>query len=202
VHRRVDGAAAQRRLLCGVRDDGDHHGPVALVGNRQRHPVQSDRTLLHAILSEILRDLGPEFAAVLGVDRTGDPADAVDVPLHDVAAERLAGAQRALEVDAGAGDGLAEPGAVERLLGQEELGVTGLQRHHGAADPGQRDRVADPERPLQAGDVDGQPHSIGFGGVGGDGAGGLHEAGEHRGIGGFGRGIGMRKRCLTGPWRP
>src|SRR5581483_11084812 len=44
-----------------------------------------------------------------------DLAEAVDVPLHVVTPQRLAGAERGLEVDARAGDEPAERGAGERL---------------------------------------------------------------------------------------
>lgn len=145
----------------GVWDHGDADPVVLLAGDRQRHPVERDRALLDAVALQVGRHAGPQVAAVLGVDRAGDPAAAVDVPLHQVPAERIPRPQRPFEVERGADRRLAEPGARQRLLAQVELGdptaEPRLEADDGAADARQRDRVADPERPRQVAEGHGEP---------------------------------------------
>src|SRR3954447_22748353 len=89
----------QRRPLQRLGDERDGEPVVADLGHRERDAVDGDRALLHHIAQQ----------RRVGVDRHDpreallpDPADdpeAVDVALHDVAAEPIGGAQRQLEVD-------------------------------------------------------------------------------------------------------
>ena len=91
---------AERGRLERVRDQRDREAGVVERGDRQARPLDRDRALLDDVAEELGRSVEPDAAAVaFGLD-AADGADAVDVALDVVAAERLAGAQRRLEVDA------------------------------------------------------------------------------------------------------
>ena len=110
-------SVGQRRLGERVRDQRDLE--AVLVDARRRSARRRRRrpTLLDAVAEQLAARLDPHAHAVaLGLDR-GDTADAVDVALDLVAAERIAGTQRGLEVDARrrtASRGRASPGRRRR----------------------------------------------------------------------------------------
>ena len=83
-----------------MRDQRHFEAGLVERGDGQRDAVDRDRALLDAVAQQLERRLDPHAHAVaLGRDR-GDRADAVDVALHLVAAERIAGTERRLDVDA------------------------------------------------------------------------------------------------------
>src|SRR3954468_12354593 len=114
----------QRGALQRLGDQRDREPVLADLRDGQRDAVDGDRALLDDVAQQ----------RRLGVDRH-DPreallahlahdAEAVDVALHDVAAQPVVGAQRQLEVDRRAGLHLAERRAAQRLVhhvGAEEL---------------------------------------------------------------------------------
>ena len=98
VHFEIDLVArpsgAERRHRERVRDERDLERAASQRGDRERDAVDRDRALLDAVAEELGRRLDPDPDAVaLRLDRR-DPADAVDMPLDVVPAERLAGAER------------------------------------------------------------------------------------------------------------
>ncbi len=109
VHLEVDVVSRreleQRRLGERVRDQRHLEPGLVERGDGERDAVDRDRALLDAVAQQLGRALDPDAAPVaLRLDR-GDAADAVDVALHLVAAERIAGTERRLDVDA-PGEGL------------------------------------------------------------------------------------------------
>ena len=76
-----------------VRDDGDREPVVEHVDDRQADPVDRDRALLDDVAQQVAV---AAHAQVGGAD--DDLADAVDVALHEVPAEAVGQADRALEV--------------------------------------------------------------------------------------------------------
>src|SRR4051812_50173991 len=80
-----------------MRHERDGESSLVDRGNRQRHAVDGDRALLDEVAAELRRRVDPD-----GLARASYTAEAVDVPLHDVAAERLARPQPRLGVDAAA----------------------------------------------------------------------------------------------------
>src|SRR3954447_18386301 len=94
VHLEVDPLArdepVERRLGDRVRDQRDPEGILVELRDRERDALDRNRPLLDAVAE----DLGPRLddhpkALTLGLDRL-NPPDAVDVPLHDVPAHRVA----------------------------------------------------------------------------------------------------------------
>ena len=84
-------------------------------------------------------------------------ADPVDVPLDVVAAERLAGPERRLDVDAGAGREAAERRARERLGHGVEGDAPVGDRDRGQAAAADRDGVADRVAGSRLGRLDLEP---------------------------------------------
>ena len=140
VHVRAGLEPAEGRHLQRVRDERDCEGVVTEIRDRQRDAVHGDGSLLDAVAEHIRGSLDPHTPAVpLRLDRP-HAADAVDVPLHVVAAERLTRPHRGLDVH----------------LGTEALGARLRLRHDvereppvpvgddGQADAVERHRVPDP----------------------------------------------------------
>jgi hypothetical protein len=136
----------------------------------------------HDVAAEVVGQRDPHDLPVLARRALEDGAGAVDVPLHEVAAEPSLQRDRALEVDRRSLDERAERRAVERLLHDvgDELAVAVL--HHGEAHAVDRDRgavhcVARDERAA-----DPQPHRVVLRLDRHDAAELLHDAGEHSGL--------------------
>src|SRR2546423_2834870 len=90
--------SAKRRLGKRVRNERDREADRVERRDRQRDSVDGDRALLHAVAQDVGRRVDPDPTSVaLRLHRT-HVADPVDVPLDVVATERLAGANRLLEV--------------------------------------------------------------------------------------------------------
>ena len=89
---------------------------VVEVGDGEARAVDGDRALLDHVAEELGRRVEPDARPVdvVGLDAAHRP-DRVDVALDVVAAERLAGTQRGLDVDARPGRKTPERGARERL---------------------------------------------------------------------------------------
>ena len=104
-------------------------------GDREGDAVDGERSLLDAVAQELRRDVERQPAAVaLGLDRANAP-DAVDVTLDVVAAERLAGAERGLEVDLGPLAEVSESRARERFRDglEHELAVVARRPRSGSS---------------------------------------------------------------------
>ena len=86
-----------RSSVSGISETSTPSSPSA--GDREADAVEGDRAVLDHVAEQLVaeRDRDPAGEAVLG--DADDLADAVDVALDDVAAERVAGPQRRLEVD-------------------------------------------------------------------------------------------------------
>src|SRR4051794_30772551 len=134
---------AERRALEGLRDQRDREPVVADLRDGQRDPVDGDRALLHHVAQQRrLRVDGHDPREALVADLAHD-AEAVDVALHDVAAEAVGGAQRQLEVDPRVRLHAPERRAPQRLVhhvGAEQLAAA--HPHRGQADAVDRDGVA------------------------------------------------------------
>src|SRR5439155_8244521 len=85
----------ERRRLERVGHEGDREAVLVEPGDRQRDAVDGDRALLDAVAEELGRRVDPDRLAA-----RAHAAEAVDVTLHEVAAERLARTERRLEGDA------------------------------------------------------------------------------------------------------
>jgi hypothetical protein len=126
-----------------VRDQ--RHGEAVVVQARHRQAGAFDRdgALLDHVAEQLRRGVEPDALAVaLGVDAP-HRADAVDVALHVVAAERLAGAKRRLDVDTCARRQAAERRALERLGHRVEGEQRVVDGHDGETDAGDRNGIAD-----------------------------------------------------------
>ena len=115
VHGVARAERRERRLRERVRDQRDLEHVVAECRDGQGDAFDRDRALLDAIAKELLGRLDRQpHAVALGLERA-DPADAVDMALDVVSAERLARPERGLEIDGGARDEPAERRARERF---------------------------------------------------------------------------------------
>ena len=148
VRLQVDAVArlelAEGRLPERVRDQRDGE-PVVVEGrDRQARALDGDGALLDHVPHQLGRRVDPDPPAVsLRLDGP-DLADAVDVTLDVVAAERLAGPERGLDVDPRPRlEGL-QRGARERLGDGVEGEAPVAALDHRQADAAQSDRVAEP----------------------------------------------------------
>ena len=98
--------------------DTENQGLVSVdnLDDCQRGPVDRDRTLVDEVLGQLRRQGDAHDLPVLARCAIEDRSGAVDVTLHDVAAEAGAGLCRALEIDLVADRQVAERCLVERLL--------------------------------------------------------------------------------------
>ena len=96
-----------------MRDDRDREAVVERVDDGEADPVDGDR----ALLDDVAQQVAVAAHAQVG-RRVDDLADAVDVTLHEVAAEAVGQPHRPFEVDRVAGGEVAEAGAAPRLVGQ------------------------------------------------------------------------------------
>ncbi len=149
VHLEVDFVARDQRPQRGHRQRVRQQRHLEAVGSQrgdgQADAVDGHRTLLHEVGGQRRRQGERQHAVLAEIAARGHPGSAVDVSLHHVAPQRVAGTQRRLEVDRGAGAQPAEGGAGKRLGSQ-------LDRHRGRGDldDGQahsryREAGADPE---------------------------------------------------------
>ena len=109
-------------MLERVRDERDLDAVVVERGDGERDAVDRDRALLDAVAAGARRASSSRRRAPSPSGSSADdPTAAVDVALDEVPAERLARAQRRLEVDLGAGRETAERRARDRLRDGVEL---------------------------------------------------------------------------------
>ena len=133
----------ERRVRAGVRDDVDAEAPAIDLVDGQRHAIQGDRALGCDESGQRGRNL-EHIAPAIAFRRDGnDIGDAVHMAGNDVAAQLVAHAQGALQIDLGA----LAPGA-ERRLGQRlarrgDREAAGRLVDHGQAAAAAGDRGAD-----------------------------------------------------------
>src|SRR5438876_6576099 len=111
-----------------MRHERDREAAVVESRDRQRDAVDRDRALLDAVAEELGRRVDPDRLAA-----RAHAAEAVDVTLHEVAAERLARTERRLEVDAVAGLQRTECRARERLVDDVERELRSVDRRQADA---------------------------------------------------------------------
>src|SRR5205085_5144555 len=99
-----------------VRDERYREACVVERSDGERRAVDGDRALLDAVPQYVAGRVEPREPICASAQR----ADAVDVTLHDVPAERIAGAQCRLDVHLVTGGEAAERRAVERLCDDVE----------------------------------------------------------------------------------
>src|SRR5256886_1140555 len=161
----VDGGAGaevgERGRGERVRDERDLEAFVAERCDRQRDALDGDRALLDAVAEELGRRLHEQADAVAFGVRALHAPDAVDVALDVVAAERLAGPERRLDVHLGAGIERGEGAPPDRLghgvEGDAPVGHVG----RGQAAAVDRDGVADARSGGRLGRLDLEPDSLG-----------------------------------------
>ena len=136
----------------GVRDHRHGEPVVQHVDHGEADAVDRDRALLDDVAQQVARHPDPEVG-----DGLDDVADAVDVALHDVAAEAVLRPDRPFEVDPVPRLAVAEGGALERLVGDVGLPPAGALRHEGEATAVDRDRVAQPGAVEHGGGRDPHP---------------------------------------------
>ena len=136
---------AERRHLERVRDERDREASVVerRDGERCARRPRSSPSRRSSGLSPAGRRTTSQLAA-----RSREAADAVDVALDDVAAERVARAERRLDVHLVARGEATERRAVERLGDDVEGERAVLPAGDGEADAGDRDRIADRRRSV------------------------------------------------------
>src|SRR3954447_14318862 len=147
---------AERRHLERVRDQRNRK-PGAVEGSHgERDAVDADRALLDAVAQDVVGGVDPDaHALALGLHRA-DPPDGVDMTLDVVAAERLAGAQRRLDVYVIPGAQPSERRPLERLGDRVEGDAPVRDANGGEADAVDGHRVAGRRLCGGAGRLDGQ----------------------------------------------
>ena len=168
---------------CGerVRDQGDSEAFGVERSDGEARSLEGDGALLDDVAEDLRRRVDPKPASVsLGIEPP-DGAAAVEMALHVVAAERLAGSKRGLEVDARSRREPAERRARERFRDGVERDAPVGDRDGGQAAAVDRDRVAHGEglRGVRRGDLEAHPGSVAFDGD--DLADLANDPGEHSG---------------------
>ena len=135
------GERPERRHRERVRDEGNRETVLAEARHGEADAVDADRALLDAIAGEPVRDLDLDPHAISLGHGGRDPADAVDMPLHDVTPERLARPQRRLDVRPGTGAETTERRPLERLRNRIERQDLAVDLRDGQADAVDRNRV-------------------------------------------------------------
>ena len=102
-----------RSSVVGINDTSNQSWPRP--GNRQRHTVDGDRTLLDDIPGQRRRQRDPHDLPVFGRCSRDHMRGAVDVPLHDVSAQAAVDRGGALEVDLAAHADAAQARPVQRF---------------------------------------------------------------------------------------
>src|SRR4051812_47146084 len=90
---------AEGRALKRLGDQRDREPVLADVRDGERHAVDRDRALLHHVAQQPGLGVDDDDPGEPLLPGLADDPEAVDVALHDVAAEPVGGAQRELEVD-------------------------------------------------------------------------------------------------------
>src|ERR1700730_8054197 len=116
IHGFAGGAGPERCHGQRVRDDRDAEAVVVRRGNGEADAVHGDRALVHDVAHNFGRRVETHERRAVGLLLAGaHGAGAVDVTLHEVAAEPVGQPQRPLEVDGVAGGELAERRAAQCL---------------------------------------------------------------------------------------
>src|SRR5579875_2799898 len=129
-----------------LRDQADLEPALRLAqrGHGQADPVDGDRPLFHDITGDGARHADPDPVPVPGGAPRQHGAGAVHVALHEVAAEPVGEADRALQVDRRARGERAERRPGQRLLGDvrgERSRGAAEDAGHGQAHAADRDRL-------------------------------------------------------------
>ena len=150
------------------------------VDDGQRHPVEGHRSLDGDVAGDFLRQTDAQEVPVLAVAAVEDLGGGIDVPLNDVPAEPVGGAQGALEVDRVSGRLGAQGGARESL--RHEVGGEGTPVHGGdrQAAPVDADGVAQARVLGDGGRLDRQPGAVLDGLEPDDASELLDDSGEHQ----------------------
>ena len=170
---------AQRGAGQGLGDEADGEAVVLRLDDGEADTVDGDRALVDEVAGEVGGQGDLDEVPVLAGRAGDDLADAVDVALHDVAAEALVDGDRALEVDPVTRCHSCERGLVERLLHEVGGPATVAELGDGEAAAVDRDRVAQPGALEHRAGLDGEPDGIALVGDLGDGAELLDDSGEH-----------------------
>ena len=137
----------------GERQNSDRDLLAIEIGNGEADTFDGDRAFLDHPLANDFGDanlegpvggLAVEVGAGLGDDgvERGHHARAVDVALHDVAAERAARCGGQFQIDTRAGCKRAERGAIQRFLREVGVEIRGVGIERGEANAGHAERVA------------------------------------------------------------
>src|SRR5439155_21194356 len=143
VHRVPGLEPRKRRFEERVRDGRDADPALVERCDRERDAVDRERALLDAIAEDLGRNMEQEPCPVAVRLERADAPDAVDVALDVVAAERLAGSQRGLEVDLDALAELRKGCARERLRDSLEGELTVVSADRRQATTGDRDGITE-----------------------------------------------------------
>src|SRR6185437_7366269 len=140
---------AERGALERLGDEADLEPVVADGGDREADAVDGDGALVHDVPGQARGQADPDDLPVLLGVTADHGAGAVGVPLDEMAAEPVLEADRALQVDLGAGgDGLkagVPEGLPHHVGGKAERGGPGAdERGDGQTDAAHADRVAGP----------------------------------------------------------
>src|SRR5688500_1390050 len=124
----------ERRVRHGVRHDLKSGVPVVQPRDREGNTVNRERAFLDDKARQLGRQVDDEPVVIAFARKHGDRADAVHVALDDVAAEASVSGERALEIDAHAGDKMAQRRHAQRRgrdIGEESVagGIDGRETH-------------------------------------------------------------------------
>src|SRR5207248_1139717 len=134
VHVRELALAGERGRDLRVRDDRDLEAAPVDAVDGEADAVDGDRALLDDVAQHVGSGADREVEGLAARAHFIDAADAVDVAGDQVAAQAIAEAHRALEVDLRARFVLAERGALERLGAGLDGDAAALGGGHGEAD--------------------------------------------------------------------
>ena len=162
-----------------MRDDVDAETRAGHLVDGERGPVERDRALGRDIHGQMLRRLEREAPALaVGAD-VDEASEAVDMAGNDMAAELVAGTERALQVDPLAGRPGAERrfrhGFVRHIDREAGAGAVGRDRRGGQADAIAGDRGPDRDPRGDISGADGEAATV----AGDDLADVGDDAGEH-----------------------
>src|SRR3954447_9696163 len=178
VHGAAHVGAAQVRAFQRLGDQRHVEGRVVDPGDGQADAVDGDRALLNHVAQQLGRRLDGHHAGEAVLRDARDDADAVDVTLHDVAAQARVRAQGEIQVDLRAGLDVGQGRAPQRLVHHVEAEAL-------PADAGGRQAHAVDGDAVALADLRAQPRLDGQHGAGARHVDGHHgpevldEAGEH-----------------------
>src|SRR5699024_3185506 len=182
VHDVADALDAERRRAqrLGYQRSGERCNVVEHSDHRERGAVDGDRPLLDDVSRQLRVECDLHELPVVTGDPVGDPPDAVDVALHDVAAEAGTSGHGTFEVHPVAGPEAGQSRTVECLahdIGGERFCVV---VDDGQAAAVHRDRVAVADVAGDERSSYGESNRVALIGDPLDGTELLHDSGEHQ----------------------